>query len=401
MWPFSRKERRASPEDPRYALSDPSIVAVLFGDSFASEAGVEVTADKALGVPAVWAATGFISATIASLPLEVFRRNETGEEKLEDELAVLLGEAANDELTSFEWRQSAMDNTLIGGRSYTFIERNAGRKPMNLWPLDPTRTRVERKDGKKLYIYREGRRNVTYAAAEVIDIPWRLASDGLTHVRPIDRLKNAIGLAIALEAYASKFFQNGGVPPLQLVGPFQSPAGAKRASDDILAALREARAQGKPVLPLPTGHELKQIGFDPAKGQMTEAQRFQLEQIARIYQIPPVFLQDLTHGTFSNTEQQDLHVVKHTLRQWLKRWEQELNLKLFGRGKRDLFVKFNVDGLLRGDFKTRMEGLARAVQNAILKPNEARALEHRAPAEGGDQLMIQGATVPIGFKVTG
>jgi HK97 family phage portal protein len=128
-------------------------------------------------------------------------------------------------------------------------------------------------------------------------------------------------------------------------------------------------------------------------------QRFSIEQIARIYSLPPVFLQDLTHGTFSNTEQQDLHFVKHTVKRWVEQFEQEMNLKFFGRGS-DFYVEFNVDGLLRGDLKSRMEAYAVSIQNAIRTPDEIRAIEN-LPAKGATDLLIQGATVPLGSQPTG
>jgi HK97 family phage portal protein len=133
--------------------------------------------------------------------------------------------------------------------------------------------------------------------------------------------------------------------------------------------------------------------------QLLELQRFSIEQIARIYSLPPVFLQDLTHGTFSNTEQQDLHFVKHTVKRWVEQFEQEMNLKFFGRGS-DFYVEFNVDGLLRGDLKSRMEAYAVSIQNAIRTPDEIRAIEN-LPAKGANDLLIQGATVPLGSQPTG
>jgi len=170
----------------------------------------------------------------------------------------------------------------------------------------------------------------------------------------------------------------------------------KRASNDIMRAINEAKASGKPIVQLPPGYSLKPIGFDPDKGQMTDARSFQIAEIARVLQLPPVFLQDLSHGTFSNTEQQDLHLVKHLVAQWARALEEELNLKLFGQRNGGRYVAHNLDGLMRGDFTTRMEGLARAVQTSIITPDEARALENR-PAKGGnaDKLFMQGATTPI------
>ena len=143
--------------------------------------------------------------------------------------------------------------------------------------------------------------------------------------------------------------------------------------------------------------DLVRSRFNPDQMQLIELQRFSIEQVARIYSLPPVFLQDLTNGTFSNTEQQDLHFVKHTIRRWVEQTEAELNLKLFGR-KTNLYVEFNVDGLLRGDLKTRMEAHATSIQNAIRTPNEVRDIENMPKMDNGDDLMIQGATVPIGTQ---
>ena len=152
-----------------------------------------------------------------------------------------------------------------------------------------------------------------------------------------------------------------------------------------------------PIFPIPVGYELKPVGFDPAKGQMTEARTFQIQEIARAFQIPPVFLQDLTGATFSNVEQQDLHLVKHLIGQWAAALEGEMNLKLFGRMNGGKYVEHNLDGLLRGDFLTRMNGLARSVQSGILTPNEARGLENRPQHldQAADRLFMQGATMPI------
>ena len=135
---------------------------------------------------------------------------------------------------------------------------------------------------------------------------------------------------------------------------------------------------------------------------MLEARRFQVEEIARAYQLPPVFLQDLSRATFSNAEQQDLHLVKHLIGQWAEALEGEMNLKLFGRGATGRYVEHNLDGLLRGDFKTRMEGLARAIQTSQLTPNEARALENRPKHDNpdADNLLVQGATVVLGTQQT-
>jgi len=203
-------------------------------------------------------------------------------------------------------------------------------------------------------------------------------------------------MAIAATQYGARFLRGGGVPPFAVTGGFASKGAMTRARDDLEKAVSDAAKEERQALVLPAGLEIKPIGGDPEKAQLVELHRFMVEQVARMFSLPPTFLQDLTHGTYSNTEQQDLHLVKHTLRRWIEEFEAELNLTLFGFSTDGRFVEHNVDGLLRGDFMTRMQGHAVAVQNGIETPNEARETEHRPPKPGGDDLMIQGATVPIG-----
>lgn len=403
MWPFKKAaaETRASLENPSVPLSDVNAWRTLMGE-WHGVAGVVVTHETALEVPAVWCAVNFIANTIASLPLQVFKKSGEGRDTVEsDPLYGILHDAPNDELTSFMWRKGMMINVLLRGRGVSFIERNKAGRVMSIWPLDTDKLTIERKSGRKLYHYDDGGRKVTYAANEVLDLTFMLKPDGVSHVDPISKLKGAVGLALALDEYARKFFANGGVPPLALYGPMPSPAAASRASQDVEKAVRDANAERRNVMIMPTGHELKAVGVDPEKSQMVESRRLGIEEIARIYGIPPVFLQDLTHGTFSNTEQQDLALTKHLISQWVKAWEQELNLKLFSARNRTKFVEFNLDSLMRGDFRTRMEGYAKGIQNGIYTPDEVRAMENW-PSKGGDadKLHIQGATVPLGMQST-
>jgi HK97 family phage portal protein len=366
-----------------------------------SAAGQVVTTSSALGVPSVFAAVNFISGTIAGLPLHVFKRSKDGRDRVNGGIADLLHGAVNDETTSFEWRKYTFDQVLTGGRGLTQILRNNRGEVIDLIPMQPSRVTVKRKDGLRFYEYKlEGGRPIRLNASDVIDIPFMLAEDRLSHRGPIATNKSAIGLAQAVQDYSTRFFDNGGIPPFAITGNFQSGKATTRASDDLHEAVKKAAYEGRQALALPLGVEIKSIGSDPEKNQLLETQRFCVEQIARIYSLPPTFLQDLTNGTYSNTEQQDLHFAKHTLKKWVEQFEQEMNLKLFGRNS-DMFVEFSMDGLLRGDFKTRMEGYAQAIQNGVMVPNEARALENRPDDPSGNKLMIQGATVPIENQLKG
>lgn len=406
MWPFTRRtEARASIENPRVPLSAANIVEFLYGEA-ADKLVERVNRDTALQVPAVLAAITFLSRTIAALPLHHFRKTARADEVERVEgspVGRVLHDAANAFTTAFAWRVWAVQEYLLEGRSLTYIERNRAGRVANLWPLETAKSEVRQRvlgrgETVREYIYKpEGRERIVYAADEIIDLAPMPSANGLGAVSPIMAGRRAIALSLAMESYGSRFFAGGGVPPMQLTGPIQSPAGAARAATDIAGALKRGRDEGKNVLVLPDGHELKPLGFDPAKGQLVEARRFQLEEIARLFNMPPTFLQDLTHGTFTNTEQQDLHFVKHVLVHHCEMWEQELKLKLFrSPATSNEYVEHNLDGLLRGDFKTRMEGIARAVQNAILTPNEARALDNRKALPNGDELLVQGATVPLG-----
>lgn len=392
---FSRRnadnapESRASIENPTVPVSAENYMA-FFGVQSANLP--HVTIDNALNVPAVMAAVAFLSRTLAAVPRHAYRNSKTGAVRITGRLETVVNSAPNDSVGAFKFWQWFWQQVFTGGRGLAYIERTP-QGIDSLWPMDPTKTTIKRVGMRTVYQFE----NKEYDAADVIDVPFMLKPCGLRHYGPIYKASKAIQLAIAMNDYGSNFFAGGGVPPLALEGPL--PAGAdamKRAQADIKRSVDAAKNADEPIFPIPAGYKLSPVGIDPAKGQMVEARRFQIEEIARAYQLPPVFLQDLSRATFSNAEQQDLHLVKHLIGQWAKALEDELNLKFFGRtGGR--YIEHNLDGLLRGDFKTRMEGYGIAIQNGIRKPDEIRAMEN-LPAEGGpaDKLYIQGATVPLG-----
>lgn len=357
-----------------------------------------VTVDSALQLPAVSAAVTFLSSSLANLPLHVYRSRGKGAEKVGGLLQQLLNESPHDEWTSFGWRKYMWQQVFTTGRGLTWIERDGRGNAIAFWPLDGSKVTIKRQAGRKIYEFDAGIGRKEYPASDVIDIPWMLKPDQLNSYSPVGNGKKAIALGLAMDEYGGNFFAGGGVPPLALTGPLPAGKdGMKRAADDIKRSIDYARESESPIAQIPAGYDLKQIGFDPAKGQMTEARRMQVEEIARLYNLPPVFLQDLSRGTFSNVEQQDLHLVKHLIAQWAKAFEEEANLKIFQRrGSR--YAEHNLDALMRGDFKSRIEGLARGVQSALITPNEGRALDNRAPLANGDLLLIQGATVPLGSQ---
>lgn len=362
-----------------------------------------VTVQSALRVPAFAAGVNFLARTLATPTLEAFRTTKMGPQKVGGRLQVLVRDAPNPEWSSFAARVFFWTNCLLYGRGLFAILRNNGQ-PYELWPMNVPAVRVTMDSiGRKTYTVTSSAGvplpGKTYSSADVIDVPFMLASNMVNVLSPITIGEKALQLALAMQDYGSTFFAGGGVPPLALEGPIPQGADAlRRRTDDVERAIMDAKDSGKPFFSMPPDHKLTQIGYDPAKGQMTEARRLQNEEIARLLGVPPVFIQDLSKLTYSNAEQQDLQLVKHTVSHHCTSLEQEMNLKLFGQMRGDRYVRHDLDTLLRGDFKTRMEGLARSVQGSIRTPQEARRAEglpeHHNPK--ANELFMQGATVELG-----
>lgn len=389
-WLLGGVEQR-SIEDPQYSLTEsPEELLRLLGVADTQNALPIVSIEAAMAVPAVFSIVSFLSRTLASLPLPTFESGENGE-KVDDSISQLLSFAPNSGETSYGWRRWHWQQVFTGGRGLSWIER-AGTKPVAIWPMDPALTTIRRVNGEKIYTH-SGR---NYPARDVIDTPYMLKRDGIGSYSPIAKINKAISLAIAMEGFAGSFFLGGGIPPLSLEGPLPSGADAfRRASADIQRAIDYAKKSNSNIFGMPPGHVLKAVGIDPSKGQMVEARAFQIIEISRGWQMPPVFVQDLSKGTFSNTEQQDLWLSKHLIMQWAKAFEDELTLKLYGWQNPARRVRHNLDGLQRGAFKDRVEAMARAILTSQMTPDEARALENRPPMPGGNQLYVQQATVPL------
>ena len=399
FWPFGSEKRSDIPNG-SVPVSASNFFELMGRDSLSTTV-TPVTTETALGVPAIWAAVNFMSGTLAGLPLNIYRKQGDDRKKVTNtRLAKILHDAVNDELSSFDWRKGFFEGVFTGGRGLTYIERNrATLQVLNLWPLDPTKVEVRRQDFRTTYVYEDTDGKLkTYDSSEIIDLAFMRKADGISHRGPIATNKDVIALAIAATEYGSKFFSNGGVPPFAVTGDFKSHKAMARAGNDFQEAVRKAAKEERQALMLPAGLNITSIGADAEKAQLVSLKQFSIEEFARIYSLPPTFLQDLSKGTFANTEQQDLHFVKHTIKRWVEQFEQELNLKLFGRDNNKIYVELNMDGLLRGDFKTRMEGYATSIQNAILSPNEVRRKENMPEMPNGNDLLIQGATVPLGSQ---
>ena len=238
---------------------------------------------------------------------------------------------------------------------------------------------------------------VNLPPSDVLHIPG-LGFDGLVGYSPIAMAKNAIGMAIACEEYGAKFFANGAAPGgvLEHPGTIKDPGRVRESWQSTFGGSGNANK----IAVLEEGMKYTPIGISPEQAQFLETRKFQINEIARIFRVPPHMVGDLEKSSFSNIEQQSLEFVKYTLEPWLVRWEQSIQrILLSPEEKKSYFAKFNVEGLLRGDYASRMTGYATARQNGWMSANDIRELENmdRIPAEeGGDLYLINGNMLPLG-----
>lgn len=372
-----------------------------------SSSGKVVTERSAMQMTAVYACVRILSEAIAGLPLHMYRYKDDGgkEKALDHPLYLLLHDEPNPEMSSFVFRETLMTHLLLWGNAYAQIIRNGKGEVVALYPLMPNKMTVSRDEtGQLYYTYQKSQEElpkdntytVTLHPSDVLHIPG-LGFDGLVGYSPIAMAKNAIGLAIATEEYGSKFFANGAAPSgvLEHPGTIKDP---QRVRESWMSQFGGSANSNK-IAVLEEGLKYTPISISPEQAQFLETRKFQINEIARIFRVPPHMVGDLEKSSFSNIEQQSLEFVKYTLDPWVVRWEQSIQRTLLTpEEKKTYFVKFNVEGLLRGDYQSRMSGYATARQNGWMSANDIRELENldRIPAEdGGDLYLVNGNMLPL------
>lgn len=372
-----------------------------------SSAGKNVNERSAMQMTAVYSCVRILAEAVAGLPLHLYRYKEDGgkERAIDNNLYHLLHDEPNKEMSSFIFRETLMTHLLLWGNAYAQIIRNGKGEVVALYPLMPNKMQVDRdENGEFYYIYTRSSDEaktmdgvtVYLTPRDVLHIPG-LGFDGLVGYSPIAMAKNAIGLAIATEEYGAKFFANGAAPSgvLEHPGTIKDPS---RLRENWNSTFGGSANSGK-VAVLEEGMKYTPISISPEQAQFLETRKFQIDEIARIFRVPPHMVGDLEKSSFSNIEQQSLEFVKYTLDPWVIRWEQSLSRALLNEDeKRKYFFKFNLEGLLRGDYESRMSGYAVARQNGWMSANDIRELENmdKIPAEdGGDLYLINGNMLPL------
>lgn len=377
----------------------------LFGRT---TSGKPVNERTAMQTTAVYACVRILAEAVASLPLHVYEYRDDGGKKLvhDHPLYYLLHDEPNPEMTSFVFRETLMSHLLIWGNAYAQIIRDGVGRVLGLYPLLPDKMEVQRDDkGNIYYVYsRNSDENPTFKeygniklkAEDVLHIPG-LGFDGLIGYSPIAMAKNAVGMTLACEEYGASFFANGANPGgvLEHPGVLKDPSKVRESWNSVYRGVSNAHK----IAVLEEGMKYQQIGIPPEEAQFLETRKFQINEIARLYRIPPHMVGDLDKSSFSNIEQQSLEFVKYTLDPWVIRWEQSLQRSLLLPGEKGkYFIKLNVDGLLRGDYQSRMNGYAVGRQNGWFSANDIREMENMNPIpdeEGGNLYLINGAMTKL------
>lgn len=373
-----------------------------------ASSGERVDEQSAMQISTVYACVRLLAETVAALPLHLYRYTDGGKGKesaCDHPLYRILYRQPNDEMSSFIWRETMMTHLLLWGNAYSQIIRDGRNQVLGLYPLLPENVEVDRDgQGELYYIYHaytdevpgDQNQDIYFRKDEILHIPG-LGFNGLVGFSPIAMMKNSLGTTLAVEKYGASFFKNGAQPSgvLEHPGVLKDP---QKIRDNWTAVYGGANNAHK-VAVLEEGMSYKAISLPPEDSQFLSTRQFGVEEICRIFRVPPHMVQSLEHATFSNIEHQSIDFVVHTLTPWLVRFEQAIIKDLLLTEEQDvLFPKFNVDGLLRGDYQSRMNGYATGISNGFLSPNDIHRLENMdlIPAEeGGDDYYLNGGYVKL------
>ena len=364
-----------------------------------ADSGERVDEKSAMQIATVYACVRLLAETVAGLPLHLYRSMDGGSAKeraTDHPLYKLLYRQPNPEMTSFSFREVMMTHLLLWGNCYAQIVRDGKNGILGLYPLLPENMEIDRDEkGQIFYIYHaytdekpgENNKDIYFRRDEIFHVPG-LGFNGLVGFSPIAMMKNALGTTLAVEKYGSSFFKNGAQPSgvLEHPGVLKDPSKIRENWSAVYGGANNAHK----VAVLEEGMQYKAISLPPEDSQFLSTRQFGVNEICRIFRVPPHMVQDLEHATFSNIEHQSIDFVVHTLTPWLVRFEQAIIKDLLiGDEQDELFPKFNVDGLLRGDYQSRMQGYATGISNGFLSPNDIHRLK------GGDDYYLNGGYVKL------
>lgn len=372
----------------------------IFGKA---DSGEKVDEKTAMQIATVYACVRLLADSVAQLPLFLYKDEKDGKstKAVKHPLYKILYRQPNPEMTSFSFREVMMTHLLLWGNAYAQIVRDGKNNIIGLYPLLPENVEVDRcGDGKLYYTYHAytdevpntKNKDIVFRREEILHVVG-LGFNGLVGFSPIAMMKNALGATIAVEKYGSVFFKNGAQPMgvLEHPGVLKNPERIRENWKEVYGGASNAHS----VAILEEGMSYKPISLPPEDSQFLSTREFDVEEICRIFRVPPHMVQSLKRSTFNNIEHQSIDFVVHTLDPWLLRIEQAIIKDLLLENEKDVYYpKFNVDGLLRGAVNERMRAYSVGVTNGFLSPNEVRRKENLPPIpteEGGDFYFVNGS----------
>lgn len=369
--------------------------------------GVAVTADTAMMTSAVYASVSLIGGAVASLPFHIYKRSENGRERYDSDLWWLFNESPHPAWTSASAWQHAMQSILLKGDAFWIIQRVSRLSPkiIGFKPVNPDDIYVESDDdGRLIYTHWDDGKQIAYEQDDILHFPG-LGFDGERSMTPIKyALKTAAGTSVAADEYAGNFFRGGARPDHAIEVPADVRMTPEQR-DQLKAAWGKQRGAfyESGVTPVLTGGmKVVPLTINADDAQLLETRQFGVEEIARIFGVPPHMIgkTDASTSWGSGIEQMSIGFVRYTLRRHLDAIQQEINRKLWPRSKM-IFGEFNTDALLEGDSKSQVEYFSKALggpgTQGFMTINEVRKLKNLPPIAGGDQLIFSGAanaTVP-------
>jgi HK97 family phage portal protein len=373
-------------------LRDPGLIANKeWFSGYSSHAGVAVTESSSMRVAAVFACVNCISWDLASLPVITYERLDRGKKRAPNHPVYhLLHDEPNSEQTAFQFISSRQTNALLSGNGYAEIEFQAG-KPAALWPIPSWRCQPMRtnNEARELFyrITLPDNTQKDLAPYRILHLPG-LSMDGIIGMSVIRQGRESIGLALAQEEFGARFYGNGTNIGMVATHPSTLSAQASANLKTSIANQSEGLGKSHRIMLLEDGLKVEKMTIQPDDAQYIEGRQFQIEDIARMFRVPPHKIGHLLRATFSNIEQQNTEYYISTLRPWIINWEQEIKRKLFTPWDGDrYFSAFLFDSLLRGDTLARYSAYNLGRNAGFLSANEIREMENLNPIEGGDEYL--------------
>lgn len=375
--------------------------------------GQRVDERTSLQISTVYACVRLLAESMAALPLYLYKYEDADGENMprrahyrafEHPLYPILNRQPNKEMTKFNFIEVMMTHLLLWGNSYSYIERNQKGEVLSLYPLLPELVEVDRVKGDLVYTYHaytdehpgENGKDIYYRRDEILHIPG-LSFNGLIGFSPIAMQKNGLGSILAVDAYGSEFFQNGG--QLKGVITLDHPVKDFERLRKGWKAAYGGTSGMHGVAILEDGAKYQNISLPPEDSQFLASRKFGVEEICRIFRVPPHLVQYLDKASYASIEEQGIDFATYTLGPWAERIQDAIAKDVLLESERDsYYAKFNLNSLQRGNYQNRMNGYATARSNGWMSMNDIRELEDFNPVpadKGGEDILINGSYVRV------